>query len=77
MSKTFKASASAGSGIRWPIENQEMKTKNRNPMKQLHVITVGISLLTNYAHANGIPVEKALRRSKDLPGFLKRISSGS
>lgn len=40
-------------------------------MKQLHIITVGISLLTNYAKAGNVPLEKVLRRHKQLAEFLK------
>ena len=40
-------------------------------MTQLHIITVGISLLTNFAKANGLPLESVLRRPKRLMEFLK------
>ena len=40
-------------------------------MKQLHIVTVGISLLTNYAKASNLPLEKVLRRHQQLAGFLK------
>jgi len=40
-------------------------------MKHLHVVTVGISLLTNYAKAHNMPLEKALRQHKQLAEFLK------
>ncbi len=37
----------------------------------LHIVTVGISLLTNYARANNLPLENVLRRHKQLAEFLK------
>jgi putative CRISPR-associated protein (TIGR02619 family) len=37
----------------------------------LHLVTVGISLLTNYARIAGLPLEKAMRRHKQLAEFLK------
>ena len=40
-------------------------------MNQLHIITVGISLLANFAKANNLPLENALRRPKQLAEFLK------
>ncbi len=40
-------------------------------MKELHIVTVGISLLTNFAKANNLPLEKVLRLHKQLAGFLK------
>jgi putative CRISPR-associated protein (TIGR02619 family) len=40
-------------------------------MKQLHLVTVGTSLLTNYAKANNLPLEKVLRQHKQLAEFLK------
>jgi len=40
-------------------------------MNQLHLVTVGISLLTNYARANNLAVENVLRRHKQLAEFLK------
>ena len=40
-------------------------------MKQLHIVTVGISLLTNYAKASNLPLEKVLRHHKQLAEFLK------
>ena len=40
-------------------------------MTQLHIITVGISLLTNFAKANNLPLEKVLRLHKQLAAFLK------
>jgi putative CRISPR-associated protein (TIGR02619 family) len=40
-------------------------------MKELHIVTVGISLLTNYAKASNLPLEKVLRRHQQLADFLK------
>jgi putative CRISPR-associated protein (TIGR02619 family) len=40
-------------------------------MNQLHIVTVGISLLTNFAKANNLPLEKVLRLHKQLAEFLK------
>ena len=40
-------------------------------MTQLHIVTVGISLLTNFAKANNLPLDKVLRLHKRLAGFLK------
>ncbi|MCI0535806.1 MAG: putative CRISPR-associated protein [Verrucomicrobiales bacterium] len=40
-------------------------------MNQLHLVTVGISLLTNYARANNLALENVLRRHKQLAEFLK------
>lgn len=40
-------------------------------MTHLHILSVGISLLTNYAKANNLPFEKVLRRHKQLADFLK------
>lgn len=40
-------------------------------MHQLHIVTVGISLLTNFAKANSLPLEKVLRLHKQLAEFLK------
>ena len=40
-------------------------------MTQLHLVTVGISLLTNCAKANNLPLENTLRRPKQLAEFLK------
>ena len=40
-------------------------------MTQLHILTVGISLLTNFAKASNLPLEKVLRLHKQLAGFLK------
>jgi putative CRISPR-associated protein (TIGR02619 family) len=37
----------------------------------LHLVTVGISLLTNYAKSANLPLEKVLRRHKQLADFLK------
>jgi hypothetical protein len=37
----------------------------------LHLVTVGISLLTNYAKSANLPIEKVLRRHKQLADFLK------
>ena len=39
-------------------------------MNQLHIVTVGISLLTNYAKANNLSLEKASRQNKQLKKFL-------
>ena len=40
-------------------------------MKQLHLVSVGISLLTNYAKTNNLPLEQAVRHHKQLAEFLK------
>ena len=40
-------------------------------MKQLHIVTVGISLLTNYAKASNLPLEEVLRGHQQLAEFLK------
>jgi len=40
-------------------------------MNQLHIVTVGVSLLSNLAKANNLPLENALRRHKQLAEFLK------
>jgi putative CRISPR-associated protein (TIGR02619 family) len=40
-------------------------------MKQLHILTVGISLLTNFAKARNLPLDQVLRRPKQLAEFLK------
>jgi putative CRISPR-associated protein (TIGR02619 family) len=40
-------------------------------MTSLHIVTVGISLLTNYARARDLPLDKARRRHKQLAEFLK------
>lgn len=40
-------------------------------MNQFHIVTVGISLLTNYAKASNQPLEKVLRRHKQLAEFIK------
>ena len=40
-------------------------------MKELHIVTVGISLLTNYGRARNLPLEKVLRHHKQLAEFLK------
>ncbi|MBM3838180.1 MAG: hypothetical protein FJ398_09475, partial [Verrucomicrobia bacterium] len=40
-------------------------------MTQLHIVTVGISLLTNYAKASNLPLEKVLQQHKQLAEFLK------
>jgi putative CRISPR-associated protein (TIGR02619 family) len=40
-------------------------------MIQLHITSIGISLLTNYAKASDQPLEKVLRRHKQLVEFLK------
>jgi putative CRISPR-associated protein (TIGR02619 family) len=40
-------------------------------MKQLHIVTVGISLLANYAKAKKLPPETALQHSQQLRKFLK------
>lgn len=40
-------------------------------MNQLHIVTVGISLLTNFAKANNLPLENVLRRHKQLAEFVK------
>jgi putative CRISPR-associated protein (TIGR02619 family) len=40
-------------------------------MKHLHILTVGISLLTNLAKAGNLPLETVLRRHKQLAEFLK------
>jgi putative CRISPR-associated protein (TIGR02619 family) len=40
-------------------------------MTQLHITTIGISLLTNYAKASNQPLEKVLRHHKQLVEFLK------
>lgn len=40
-------------------------------MTHLHILTVGISLLMNYAKATSLPLEKVLRRHKQLAEFLK------
>ena len=40
-------------------------------MNQLHIVTVGISLLTNYAKANNLPLEKVLRHHRQLAEFIK------
>ena len=40
-------------------------------MNQFHIVTVGISLLTNYAKASNLPLEKVLRRHKQLEEFIK------
>ena len=39
-------------------------------MNQLHIVTVGISLLTNFAKAKNLPLEKVLRLHKQLAEFL-------
>ena len=41
------------------------------PMKQLHIVSVGISLLTNYAKTNNLPLAQVLRHHKQLAAFLK------
>lgn len=41
-------------------------------MNELHILTVGISLLTNYERASGVPREKARRQIKALEEFLAR-----
>jgi len=41
-------------------------------MNQLHLVTVGISLLTNFERASGLPREKALRRTRALDDFLAK-----
>ena len=40
-------------------------------MNQLHIVTVGISLLTNYAKANNLPLENVLRHHRQLAEFIK------
>lgn len=40
-------------------------------MNQLHIVTVGISLLTNYAKAKNLTPNTALKQSKQLRAFLK------
>jgi putative CRISPR-associated protein (TIGR02619 family) len=40
-------------------------------MNQLHIVTVGISLLTNFAKANNLPLEKVRRHHKQLAESLK------
>ncbi|MCI0535821.1 MAG: putative CRISPR-associated protein [Verrucomicrobiales bacterium] len=40
-------------------------------MNQLHLVTVGISLLTNYARANSLALESVLPRHKQLAEFIK------
>ncbi|MBI2928888.1 MAG: putative CRISPR-associated protein [Verrucomicrobia bacterium] len=40
-------------------------------MKELHVVTVGISLLTNWGRASNLPLDTVLRRHKQLAEFLK------
>jgi putative CRISPR-associated protein (TIGR02619 family) len=40
-------------------------------MNQLHIVTVGISLLTNYAKASNLPLGKVLRHHQQLAKFLK------
>jgi putative CRISPR-associated protein (TIGR02619 family) len=40
-------------------------------MNSLHIVTVGISLLTNYAKQNHLPLDQVLRRPKQLAEFLK------
>lgn len=40
-------------------------------MTQLHIATVGISLLANYAKASNLPLAKVLRLHKQLAEFLK------
>jgi putative CRISPR-associated protein (TIGR02619 family) len=40
-------------------------------MKHLHIVTVGTSLLTNFAKASNLPLEKVLRQHKQLAEFLK------
>jgi putative CRISPR-associated protein (TIGR02619 family) len=40
-------------------------------MKQLHILTVGISLLTNYAKTANLSLEAVLKRSRQLKDFLK------
>ena len=39
-------------------------------MTQLHIVTVGISLLTNFAKAAHLPLDKARRCHKQLAAFL-------
>lgn len=46
--------------------------KEIQPMKQLHIVTVGISLLTNYEKDTGIGREKALRHAKAVAAFLDK-----
>jgi putative CRISPR-associated protein (TIGR02619 family) len=50
---------------------------SKSKMTSLHIITVGISLLTNYAKTNNLPLEKVLRRHKQLRDFLKAEPRGS
>lgn len=40
-------------------------------MNSLHIVTVGISLLTNYAKQNNLPIESVLRRPRQVAEFLK------
>ncbi len=40
-------------------------------MTQLHIVTVGISLLTNFAKAAHLPLDKARRCHKQLAAFLE------
>ena len=41
-------------------------------MKQLHIVTVGTSLISNYAKAKGCGVGDALRRGQDVAAFLQQ-----
>jgi putative CRISPR-associated protein (TIGR02619 family) len=41
-------------------------------LKELHIVTVGISLLTNFAKAKGLGMDAALKRHPQLGEFLER-----
>lgn len=41
-------------------------------MKQLHIVTVGTSLIANYGKAKGCGVGDALRRGQDVAAFLQQ-----
>jgi putative CRISPR-associated protein (TIGR02619 family) len=41
-------------------------------MKELHIVSVGISLITNFARAAGLEVPEAAKRNRALRDYLKR-----